>query len=79
LQVTESLDSRLAELNRATEKTYHEIDLIREYRTRLISDVVTGQLDVREATGNLPAEVEQPSAAADDETEELLEAVADDE
>jgi type I restriction enzyme S subunit len=79
LQVAESLDSRLAELNRATEKTYHEIDLIREYRTRLISDVVTGQLDVREATGNLPAEVEQPSAAADDETEELLEAVADDE
>ncbi len=28
-------------------KTESEIDLIREYRTRLVSDVVTGQLDVR--------------------------------
>ncbi len=76
--VAESLDSRLTELNRATEETYHEIDLIREYRTRLISDVVTGQFDVREAAGNLAAEAEQPEATADDETEEPLEAVADD-
>ena len=27
-----------------------------EYRTRLIADVVTGQLDVREAAAKLPAE-----------------------
>lgn len=31
-----------------------EIQLINEYRTRLISDVVTGKLDVREVTANLP-------------------------
>lgn len=31
-----------------------EIDLLREYRTRLISDVVTGKLDVREAAELLP-------------------------
>ena len=31
-----------------------EIDLLREYRTRLIADVVTGKLDVREAAGRLP-------------------------
>ena len=31
-----------------------EIELLREYRTRLIADVVTGKLDVREAAGNLP-------------------------
>ena len=31
-----------------------EIDLLREYRTRLIADVVTGKLDVREAAAELP-------------------------
>ena len=31
-----------------------EIDLLREYRTRLIADVVTGKLDVREAAARLP-------------------------
>ena len=29
------------------ERTNREIDLIREYRTRLIADVVTGKVDVR--------------------------------
>lgn len=33
-----------------------EIQLLREYRVRLIADVVTGQLDVREASMRLPAE-----------------------
>ena len=32
----------------------------REYRTRLIADVVTGKLDVREAAARLPDEVEEP-------------------
>jgi type I restriction enzyme, S subunit len=32
---------------------------INKYRTRLITDVVTGKLDVREAAKNLPAEAEQ--------------------
>ncbi len=31
-----------------------EIELLREYRTRLIADVVTGKLDVREAAARLP-------------------------
>lgn len=38
-----------------------EIDLLREYRTRLIADVVTGKLDVREAAARLPDEVQVPS------------------
>jgi type I restriction enzyme S subunit len=36
-----------------------EIQLLREYRVRLIADVVTGQLDVREAALRLPAEAPQ--------------------
>ena len=31
-----------------------KIELLHEYRTRLISDVVTGKLDVREAAAHLP-------------------------
>ena len=36
-----------------------QVDLIREYRTRLIADVVTGKFDVREAAARLPDEVEE--------------------
>ena len=42
--------------------------MIREYRTRLIADVVTGKLDVREAAAKLSDEPEEPEAF--DETEE---------
>jgi len=42
-----------------------DIDLLREYRTRLIADVVTGKLDVREAASLLPDEVEEPEAVDD--------------
>jgi type I restriction enzyme S subunit len=37
-----------------------EISLLREYRTRLIANVVTGKLDVREAAARLPEEAKEP-------------------
>ena len=39
--------------------TKRETTLLREYRTRLIADVVTGKLDVRAAAARLPDEVEE--------------------
>ena len=45
-------------------QTEREINLLREYRTRLIADVVTGKLDVREVAAALPAV--DPFAAADE-------------
>ena len=36
-----------------------ELDLIREYRNRLVADVVTGKVDVREAAASLPEEDSQ--------------------
>ena len=36
------------------ERSRREICLLREYRTRLIADVVTGKVDVREAAASLP-------------------------
>ncbi|MGE4442402.1 MAG: restriction endonuclease subunit S [Desulfomicrobium sp.] len=44
---TEYVEIHTLELNEAISRLSKEIDLIREYRTRLISDVVTGKLDVR--------------------------------
>ena len=40
----------------AMSRVEREIDLLREYRTRLVADVVTGKLDVREAAARLPEE-----------------------
>ena len=44
----------------AIDRARRQIELLREYRTRLIADVVTGKLDVREAAARLPDEVEEP-------------------
>lgn len=41
----------------ASERLEREIDFLHEYRTRLVADVVTGKLDVREAVTRLPADV----------------------
>ena len=51
-------------------QTEQEIDLLHEYRTRLMADVVTGKLDVREAAAALPevdplAAEDTPDAARD--------------
>ena len=49
------VSQELASVDDATEQARRQIDLMNEYRTRLIADVVTGQLDVREAEAKLPA------------------------
>ena len=48
------LDKATADISIATDRAHRQIDLLREYRTRLIADVVTGKLDVREAAERLP-------------------------
>jgi type I restriction enzyme S subunit len=42
-----------------------EIEILREYRTRLVADVVAGKLDVREAAARLPDEA-APDTVEDD-------------
>lgn len=50
-----------------------ELELLGEYRTRLVADVVTGKLDVRSAAAKLPDEVplemDEGDAQLEDETE----------
>ena len=56
VEATGALDKAIARSRRQTE-------LLRQYRTRLIADVVTGKLDVREAAASLPET--DPITAAD--------------
>ena len=50
------LDKATADIDTAIDRARRQIDLLREYRTRLIADVVTGKLDVRKAVARLPDE-----------------------
>ena len=62
--IVQRLDTQWNRISRAIERANQEVALLREYRTRLIADVVTGKLDVREAATALP-EVD-PLVAEDD-------------
>jgi restriction endonuclease S subunit len=57
-QIVSHIDQAIAQVAGALDVAQREIDLLREYRTRLIADVVTGKLDVREAAARLPQEAE---------------------
>ncbi len=60
------LDAKCAQIEALKSKTQRKIELLTEYRTRLISDVVTGQIDVRDVV--IPNyEVEEDVIEADDE------------
>jgi type I restriction enzyme S subunit len=72
---TEGLTTAISRLER-------EIELLREYRTRLISDVVTGKLDVRAAAATLPDEPSIDSLVAThdvraDDADEALDTTED--
>ena len=54
-----SLNEVTASLCRAIDRQHVGVALLREYRTRLIADVVTGKFDVRAAAARLPDEVEE--------------------
>ncbi len=70
-EIIESVEIEVNSIENAQERVQREIELIQEYRTRLISDVVTGKIDVREIEISvLPDE----DAVEGLEDEELLEA-----
>jgi type I restriction enzyme, S subunit len=67
-----------AEVDRATslvegvrQSGLRHIALLREFRARLISDVVTGKLDVREAAAKLPDDPDADDPALDERLEEV--------
>ena len=52
--IVKHLDQVRTDIDSTVARTRRQIDLMNEYRTRLIADVVTGKLDVRDAAANLP-------------------------
>jgi type I restriction enzyme S subunit len=57
--IIDDIARRTDAVSRALEDAHSEIILLREYRIRLIADVVTGKLDVRDAAAQLPDEDQQ--------------------
>ena len=53
------LDRADERIRRGIQAAQRQIDLLKEYRTRLIADVVTGKLDVREAAAELEGDLEE--------------------
>lgn len=62
-EILEYISFQISDLNKTINHTQREIELIQEYRTRLISDVVTGKTDVRD--------IEIPDLLDEDVVEEL--------
>jgi type I restriction enzyme, S subunit len=72
VEIVDFTERETWEIRTAISRLEREILLLREYRTRLVADVVTGKLDVCEAAVRLPNEELLPDlAAADDEPDDL--------
>jgi len=71
--ITRAISDKAAALDAASQRASAEISLLREYRTRLIADVVTGKVDVREAAVLLPDEAEEPESLDEGEATEAEE------
>ena len=56
-------------LDAVAERASSEIILLKEYRARLISDAVTGKLDVRQAAARLPADIADSESRDEEEAE----------
>ena len=68
--IAEYLDEITTKIEAVIARIHREIELISEYRTRLIADVVTGKVDVREAVAKLPDEADD--VMPDSDTADVL-------
>lgn len=65
--IVQHIDIATVSLNTSLNKATREFELIQEYRTRLVADVVTGKLDVRDFVAADPALTDEPIDDAMDE------------
>ena len=54
VQITNAIDQSMVAIDARLQRINRQIKLLKEYRTRLIADVVTGKIDVRGAAADLP-------------------------
>jgi type I restriction enzyme S subunit len=65
IAICDTLLREQSPIDTAISRLAREIELLHEYRTRLIADVVTGKLDVREVAARMP----EPHNAFDEQLE----------
>ncbi len=63
--ISDAIARSMEAVNNDVNRMHRQIDLIQEYRTCLIADVVTGKLDVREAAAHLPDEADDRDLIAE--------------
>lgn len=68
--IANSLDQTTVGIIMAIDRERREVNLLREYRTRLIADAVTGKLDVRKAAARVPDEAALEKAEDDTDLSE---------
>ena len=74
-QIVAHLNEQCAEVDTLIENISNEITVLGEYRTRLISDVVTGQIDVRAVeVPDFEYITDEAEDASDDENTDVEEA-----
>ena len=63
--IAEYLDKEITNIDTAFNNTRREIELLQEYRTVLIADVVSGKVDVRDVAANLPDDADDAERRAE--------------
>ena len=63
IRILDILRERLTPLNDSICRLEREINLLQEYRTRLVADIVTGKLDVREVAAEIPEDIPPDTTA----------------
>ena len=62
--IAEYLDKEITNIDTALNNTRRELELLQEYRTVLIADVVSGKVDVRDVAANLPDDADDAERRA---------------
>ena len=71
IEIVEYLEKRLAEIDEMISSIQKEISLVEELKVKLVSDVVTGQVDVRDI--KIPTyETETDNIESDDDSNEQI-------
>lgn len=71
-EIAHFLDKHCGFADSTSNRLEREITLLREYRTRLVADVVTGKLDVRAAAASVPDDAPLDNATAAPDLDDAL-------
>jgi len=72
-EILAAVTAETSPLNAAVARLEGEIQLLREYRNRMVADIVSGRLDVRAAAARLPDDATTESQVAASEVADDLE------